>query len=482
MNVSVLTRFLCRCFIGGIVVSVTLVGVRSAFGESAKQDDPAPVTRLTLHPAGEAQEALKYQFHTSVLDQKKGNAVLQYFMAASMLPDDSDDEYGAKVKELLPMAANELPREDAESLVSAYRHCLHLIDQAVRCDRSDWELPVEDGYNMLLPGLGDFRHLGKVMALRARMQMADGEYDEAADTLRRGFVMGRQIAEGPTLIQDLVGIAMAQLMLREIEKNSQQSGSVNLYWALTTLPRPFVDMREAMENERCVLYFTIPKLRDIETAELTAEQAGVIMDELMVKLSEIGMGVSDKNRLLSAGWVMLHYSDAKEWLKALGKTAEEIEAMPAGQVVLIYQLQQYEQIRDEIFKWFNVPYWQAHERLKKADQQVSEMARQGVRANLFSHLLPALGRAYFLSVSIDRYVAMLRCVEAVRMFAAENDGRLPDSLADITVVPIPLDPVTGEGFVYELVGDVAVLEAPVSPAEKVEQRPRYELVVEKVKN
>ena len=110
------------------------------------------------------------------------------------------------------------------------------------------------------------------------------------------------------------------------------------------------------------------------------------------------------------------------------------------------------------------------------------MAREGVRANLFSHLLPALGRAYFVSARLDRHVAMLRCVEAVRMYAAENDGRLPGSLGDIEVVPIPLDPVTGEEFIYELNGEVAVFEAPVSPAERAEDRLRYELVIGKVKN
>ena len=57
---------------------------------------------------------------------------------------------------------------------------------------------------------------------------------------------------------------------------------------------------------------------------------------------------------------------------------------------------------------------------------------------------------------------MLRIVEAIRMH-----GRLPKNLAEITEVPIPSDPGTGEPFSYRLKGDTAILEA-VVPRNKVE--------------
>ena len=39
------------------------------------------------------------------------------------------------------------------------------------------------------------------------------------------------------------------------------------------------------------------------------------------------------------------------------------------------------------------------------------------------------------------------------MHAAANGGKLPATLADVTVVPVPLDPVTGKPFDYRLEGD-----------------------------
>ena len=54
---------------------------------------------------------------------------------------------------------------------------------------------------------------------------------------------------------------------------------------------------------------------------------------------------------------------------------------------------------------------------------------------------------------------MLRTVEALRMYAAGHDGQLPERLADVTEVPIPLNPITGAPFGYRKSGNTAVLEA-----------------------
>lgn len=49
---------------------------------------------------------------------------------------------------------------------------------------------------------------------------------------------------------------------------------------------------------------------------------------------------------------------------------------------------------------------------------------------------------------IERWLAALQCVEAVRLYAAVNEGVFPESLDQITDVRVPLDPVTRRPFVY----------------------------------
>ena len=48
------------------------------------------------------------------------------------------------------------------------------------------------------------------------------------------------------------------------------------------------------------------------------------------------------------------------------------------------------------------------------------------------------------------------------MYAAAHDGRLPEKLSDLTV-PVPVDPITGQPFAYQLEDDTAVIEGPPLP-------------------
>jgi hypothetical protein len=55
---------------------------------------------------------------------------------------------------------------------------------------------------------------------------------------------------------------------------------------------------------------------------------------------------------------------------------------------------------------------------------------------------------------------VLRVFEAIRLYAANSEGKLPQRLNDITEVPVPNDPVTNEAFVYRRDPDKAFLEGP----------------------
>ena len=75
---------------------------------------------------------------------------------------------------------------------------------------------------------------------------------------------------------------------------------------------------------------------------------------------------------------------------------------------------------------------------------------------LFEGLFPGM-HGLGAEARLDRRVAALRVVEAIRMYAAAHGGELPDSLDRITEVPVPLDPVTGKPFGYHLEGGRAEL-------------------------
>jgi hypothetical protein len=71
---------------------------------------------------------------------------------------------------------------------------------------------------------------------------------------------------------------------------------------------------------------------------------------------------------------------------------------------------------------------------------------------------------------IDQRIALLRHVEALRMYAADNDGKLPTKLDEVKV-PLPVDPVTGKPFLYEVSGGTALIKG--SPPKGEEQNAAY---------
>ncbi|HEX4053468.1 MAG TPA: hypothetical protein VHX86_04315 [Tepidisphaeraceae bacterium] len=48
-------------------------------------------------------------------------------------------------------------------------------------------------------------------------------------------------------------------------------------------------------------------------------------------------------------------------------------------------------------------------------------------------------------------------VEAIRAYAAANNGQLPQHLAEITAMPVPVNPRTGKPFDYIVDGNTGVL-------------------------
>ena len=66
-------------------------------------------------------------------------------------------------------------------------------------------------------------------------------------------------------------------------------------------------------------------------------------------------------------------------------------------------------------------------------------------------LVPALHKVRRAQGRLEQRIALLRHVEALRLYAAEHDGTLPAKLSDIAV-PLPVDPFTGKPFRYEVEG------------------------------
>jgi hypothetical protein len=85
------------------------------------------------------------------------------------------------------------------------------------------------------------------------------------------------------------------------------------------------------------------------------------------------------------------------------------------------------------------------------------------------------GKVYLLMNRLNRHVAVLQCIEAIRLYAGSHDGEFPGKLSDVTDIKIPVDPVTKKPFSYKKIGSEAVLELEAFEGSAGRDTVRYEL-------
>jgi hypothetical protein len=93
-------------------------------------------------------------------------------------------------------------------------------------------------------------------------------------------------------------------------------------------------------------------------------------------------------------------------------------------------------------------------------------------------LLPAVHSAMAAEVRLQTRFAAIQTIEALRMHAAAHDGQLPKALADVTIVPVPLNPATDKPFPYELKDGIATLTVPAPLGRPEGEGRRYVIQME----
>ena len=309
---------------------------------------------LTLHPAKAPETRNKYQLLPKANEQTDADAVPLYEKAVQSLPKDSQRDQ--KIRQWLKTPLNKLPRKQIESTLQQFKPTLRLVEQAAGCKQCNWP-PVKIG--TLPDNLPEYRAVAYILSLQARLQIAQGQYDQAVRTIQTGLAMARRMGEAPNLPQGLVGVAIGEVIVNQMEALVQAPDSPDLYQALQALPEPLVDLTKTI---------------DLEIANL-----------------------KNYNFLL-----------------------------------------------------------------RRQFKKILEPAHEHVR---------------MIMNRLDRNVAALQCVEALRLYARTHNGKFPNALTDITRVPIPTDPVTKKPFVYRRTGSEAVLEAPAPKGAIPEYAMQYKLIL-----
>jgi hypothetical protein len=446
---------------------------------------------LVLSPARPTGPALHNRLLPELIEQRPGNAADHYSKIKELL-QGATKPTNDQIEVWLKAPLNKLPLDEMRAALKDCGKAMAEAEAGARCESCDWGVAEEirkHGIGFRADFIQDTRELTTLFTLRLRLELAEGRTDRALHTVKTMLSMARHVGQGPTLISMLVGAAETAIILDRLEEVLQQPDAPNLYWALTDLPRPFFDLRQALQGERLIGYNIFLTGFGVDASDL---DAGPMSKEQLQKLTKGLVGLSSEatgvgNRWLFGALVLSRHEEAKRTLIAAGRPRDKVEAMPHLQVALLHALLDYDRELDEMMKWQSQPFWESRPALEAREQELKQqrfmtLLRNDAPALPFAgFLLPALVKVSGAGVRIDRRIALLRCVEGVRLYAAEHDGKLPASLAEVKGVPLPIDPATGKAFHYEVKGASARLSAPPQDGKTnlFFSAPSYDLILRK---
>lgn len=470
-----MTRYLLFSTLAAALVSAIVGG--------ANADEP-PLIRLAPQASDKPPTALHYRLLPDSLDAAPGNAALLWYQVAllqrGVTHKMTEEEY-KWAESSLPL--EKLPRRAVRALVLPYGSAFRVARLASQRQHCDWGNPPLTWQNLgvvTIPHIQSFREIAVLLSIQCRLQLSERRFDEAADTLRLGFSLARHLGYGNTFIECLVGLSTAEMMLSRVEEWMQIPNSPNLYWPLSALPQPLVEIQTAYEQELNVIYRSFPDLRQLRNNQLSPREVDAAFLDLYRSWNLLdnapkgkkGSRLSDK--LTMALMTAKMYPESRQHLLDRGWPAKNVDGMRMKQVTLLVELEAAERLRENMQKCLSLPPWQALPELLRVERE-AEPAPEA-RHNLFLLGMGVSPKMFAARVRVDRHTAMLRCGEALRLYAAAHEGKPPAKWNALGFVPLPVDPATGRGFdaFYEIKNGRTLLNVPGFPGQGVRTGRRFE--------
>jgi len=139
--------------------------------------EKARTVELTLHPAKAPEFVQRYQLLPKPEEQNSADAFLLYQKVIQSLPQDYERD---KINQWRSMPLRDLPLEQVKVTLEKFGAALQLLGQAGLSKECNWPA-VDPGpaTNELTEDLSKYRQLAFILAVQVRLQVAQGQYDQA---------------------------------------------------------------------------------------------------------------------------------------------------------------------------------------------------------------------------------------------------------------------------------------------------------------
>ncbi|MHC4398584.1 MAG: hypothetical protein ACYTG0_02780 [Planctomycetota bacterium] len=417
------------------------------------QDEADDWTELTISPRQVAEPLLAQRLFPDGMERRPGNAAVIILRLAWEKSDRVWKPLKMEAHKYLDMPAEEFSPEEAREKIPLFDFD-ELRRAAFRRD-VDWQYPVNEGAQLqylLVPDAGEISPILRGLAVHCRADIFEGKIDDALEKITVGLGVLWHFEKTPFPLMKIIAASNMNMMIDRVEELVEHPKSPNLYWALTALPDPLIDLRPMVDCERQVMLAHVPEVRDL-SRQRSEKQWREIHDRLRPFGSFEGGGFMghDFDR---KGRLPVDVKRARRELPKLRPAlAERVESMSDDEVVVRYFVIRYTTESDRAVCGLLLPPHEAMPLLQRIEDRQREDSPE------FGNLLMASSEICADAWGIRRRIDALRIVEALRDYAARHDGQLPDSLGDVRETPIPVDVFTRQPFEYRRQGDTAYLSA-----------------------
>ncbi len=290
-------------------------------------------------------------------------------------------------------------------------------------------------FSTTLPELAQFRSLGRLLAVKQYVELADGKTREAIQTARLSFRFSRVI-QMDTLIGGLVGVAITRITIRPLAQRLDQLSASDC----DQLYRVCV---EAMSTPEVTASLIAGERRGIRSSlaefERMLEKDGAdAVETLFGPVTDPPMDDAEREQYeLVADLKALYRNDPTEFRRALAESERKVDE---------YLGRQLEQSK--------LPPWKRdRKRIESDGTPAGRIA--GALSTDFSRIQDRFTEERHLLQQLAVHVA-------IRRYRWEND-RLPDTLEVLNLGILELDPFTGAPLVYKVDGAKYALTSPGYP-------------------
>lgn len=432
--------------------------------------EPTKVELMVMHAKAAPDPLLRYHFWP-LADQRRDENAMPLVSRALMLSLQVSDEAKAKFSErygtLMETPLKDFPQAEVRDLLSAYSAALGEMKRTENLMGLDYglqldELSFSETLGTLLPEVQELRQLARLVALRARLAMSEGRWDDFVDDCRLGFRIA-EVAGGSTdfLISRLVSLAISGMIMENIAEAIQQPECPNLYWALAVLPEhQLFDTRDAIEYESVIYSRLLASADPLGDQTIGAESARARIKEIVGSVLEIS-GIeplfgSDSppdnqtaSQLLAGLYTIVCTEPARDFLADSSSWKGRVSELSSSEAVLRAAKMKAQGWRDHWIAWSMIPpdAWKEYESERNSRLRSAKAVFDPMEFVLPS-LNPDVSAAHAAGQRVRQQRNLLLTLEAIRMNAAAKNG-LPQTLKNLRPVPTWNDAITSTSFGYQ---------------------------------